>query len=269
MEEKNEIVKLPEAPCYSDLAGQTVLVTGGGAGIGKSISLRLAAEKMKVVICGRSKEHLEETADLIHGSGGEVLAVPVDISRPEDITNLFNKIRAEFGALDVLVHNAAVLERRTFAETDAEFWRKTYATNLDSAFYLTKNCAGMMIPRCSGSLVFISTVGGLRAHQRGIAYDSSKAALDGFVRGLALEFSQHNIRVNAVAPGATMKINCDEIPLDRIRHQYIPLGRLGTSVEIAAAVAFLASRQSSYIIGQIIYVDGGITVQLSPQGIEI
>jgi len=278
-----QMFRPPQGPCFSDLQGKVALVTGGGSGIGRGISHRLAAEGMQVFLCGRTEERLAKTAEDIRDSGGRATPVVADISREDQIADLFGRIREESGALDLLVHNAALVRGKTLAETDAPFWRAVFATNIDSAFHLAKQCTEMMIPRASGNLIFISTIGAVRAHYGMVAYDSSKGALNSLTRALALELSSHNIRVNAIAPGAVIGQESrrsahsprnvvafdPEIPMEHLRQPHIPLGRRGTPAELGAAVAFLASDQSSYITGQTLCVDGGATVQLSPRGIWI
>ena len=278
----SETFRPPHGPCFADLKGKAALVTGGGAGIGRGITIRLAAEGMHVFLCGRREAMLTLTADLIRQAGGNATPIVADISREDDVANLFAKIREQTAALDLLVHNAALVRGRTFAQTDSAFWHQMIATNLDSAFYLAKQCAEMMIPRRSGNMIFITTIGAARAHYKMPAYDASKAALDSFTRSLALELAEHRIRVNAIGPGATTGHDTSHLPesewtrrsarafdaeidLEVLHQPHIPMGRFGTPAEIGAVAAFLASEQSSYITGQTLYVDGGVLAQLSPR----
>ncbi|MGE5551748.1 MAG: SDR family NAD(P)-dependent oxidoreductase [Bacteroidota bacterium] len=273
----------PQGPCFADLRGKTALVTGGGSGIGRGICLRLAAEGMRVFFCGRTEVDLRETARMIEAAGGRGTPIVADISQADAITHLFAAIQGESEPLTLLVHNAASIAMRTFMDTDAELWRRIFAVNVDGAFYLTKKAVELMAPRRAGSIIFISTIGSQRAHYKMAAYDSSKGALDALTRGLALDLAEHGIRVNTVAPGSIPADRSagrpgdsrkhlydlatrDEIPVAEFGQPYIPLGRHGTPAEIAAAVAFLASNQASYITGQILCVDGGATAQLSPKG---
>jgi NAD(P)-dependent dehydrogenase (short-subunit alcohol dehydrogenase family) len=281
-----ETFRPPQGPCFSDLRMQTALVTGGGAGIGRGICLRLATEGMHVFFCGRTEATLRETAELIAAAGGRCTPIVADVSQVESVSNLFTAMKRESQTLDVLVHNAALIRHRPLMETDVELWRQVYGANVDGAFYLAKKAAELMVPRGSGSIIFISTIGSVRAHHGMPAYDSSKGAVNSLARSLALDLSEHGIRVNAVAPGSipTARPSAgsesprkrlsdlafrEEIPFAEFSQQYIPLGRHGTPAEIAAAVAFLASNQASYITGQVLCVDGGATAQLSPRGIWI
>ena len=238
---------------------------------------------MQVFLCGRTEEKLARTAQDVRDNGGRAIPIVADVSREDQVAELFKRIREESGALDLLVHNAALVRGKTLAKTDTPFWRTMFATNIDSAYYLAKQSTEMMVPRGCGNLIFISTIGSVRAHHGMAAYDSSKTALNSLARSLALELAGHNIRVNAIAPGAIVghesrrpvqshrnAVALDqEIPIEILKQPHIPLGRFGTPAELGAAVAFLASDQSSYVTGQTICVDGGATTQLSPPGIPI
>jgi NAD(P)-dependent dehydrogenase (short-subunit alcohol dehydrogenase family) len=262
-----DILRPPQGPCYPDLKGKSALVTGGGSGIGRGICLRLAREGMCVFLCGRTEKPLQETAVLGRAQGGLAVPIVADLSRPEQIERLFQRLYAECESLDLLVHNAAIKGGGPLQTNDWDKWRTYMATNLDSCFLLTKKACETMIPRKSGCIIFISSVGGLRAHYDQVAYDTSKSGIDGFTRAAGIELAQHGIRVNGVAPGAisirAASFN-KEIPLERLANRNVSLGRAGVPAEIAACVAFLASAQAEYIVGQTMYVDGGMTAQLHP-----
>lgn len=267
MSEIGGLVNSPQGPCYSDLRGKVALVTGGGSGIGRGLSLRLAVEGMHVVICGRTEATLTETVALAQATGGAAEAFVADVTEEDRIALLMAHVGERHGRLDVLVHNAALVRGGKLADTDTASWRKMFATNMDSAYYLAKAATPLMAPHHDAALVFISTVGATRAHHGMVAYDSSKGALEAFTRALALELAPEGIRVNGVAPGATKHdIHETQVAAQALRQPYVPMGRSGTPAEMAAAVAFLASAQASYITGQILCVDGGATAQLSPRG---
>lgn len=260
-----DVVRAPQGPCYADLRGKVALVTGGGRGIGRGLSLRLGVEGMRVIVCGRTERTLAETVALIEAAGGTAAAQMIDVSDEAQVAALIAQIREQYGRLDVLVHNAAMMEGRKLAATDTDHWRRMFATNIESAYHLAQGSLSMM-PR-GGSMVFVSTVGAVQAHYGMVAYDSSKGALEAFVRALALELAPQGLRVNGIAPGATdHDAHAEEMPAARLYHRFVPMGRRGTPAEMAAAVAFLASEQASYITGQILRVDGGATAQLSPKG---
>jgi 3-oxoacyl-[acyl-carrier protein] reductase len=265
----SDVIRPPQGPCYPDLKGKSALVTGGGSGIGRGICLRLGVEGMRVFLCGRTEKALQETAELVRAGGGEAAHFVADLSQPEQIEALFKRLYGACESLDLLVHNAARKDGGPLQMLDWALWRTFMATNLDRSFLLTKKACETMIPRKSGCIIFISTVGGLRAHYRMVAYDTTKSGIDGFMRAAAIELAQHGIRVNGVAPGPIGTrgvVFKKEIPANHLANPNVPLGRTGVPAEIAACVAFLASAQAEYIVGQTIYVDGGATTQLHPRG---
>lgn len=260
----------PQGPCYADLRGKVALVTGGGSGIGRGLSVRLGVEGMQVVVCGRTQQTLAETVALIEAASGAASAFVADVADEGQVAALMAHLKDQHGGLNVLVHNAALVRGGTVVGSDSAEWRRMFATNIDSAYYLAREAVPLMAARPAGAIVFISTVGATQAHHGMVPYDSSKGALEAFTRALALELAPQGIRVNAIAPGATNRdAHAPSVPLASLRQPYVPMGRRGTPAEMAAAVAFLASAQASYITGQVLHVDGGATAQLSPRGVFI
>ncbi len=255
-------------PRYPELRGQVAIVTGSSRGIGKGIAFRLAREGMKVVINSRTSEAVEATAAELRSLGAEALAVPGDVGRTEDVNRLFQETLKAFGTVDLLVNNAADLRRLHFFEVDEALLDHQLADNIRGPYLCAQRAAEIMREHHQGNIVHISSVGGLRAHWRGLPYDVTKGAIDAMTRAMALELAAHGIRVNAVAPGAirTERTLPPDHPHVQAVSQRVPLGRFGLPLEIGSVVAFLASPDASYITGQIIYVDGGITAQLSPPG---
>ncbi len=281
---------LSEAPgctCYEDLRGKVALVTGGGSGIGRAICVRLAREGARVLFCGRTRETLDETARIIERDGGDCHAIRADLSDVAGVDSVFEAVESGPGSLDILVHNAAQLHSHPLMATDLDHWRQIFAINTEAAFLLVRRAADLMVPRASGSIILVSTIGALRAHHYLVAYDASKGALESFTRAAALELAPHGIRVNSLAPGSTRLRPVDESEKDPVkrallelgfetptaasafRQPHVPMGRHGTCAEMAAAVAFLASGQSSYVTGHTLVVDGGATAQLSPPSARI
>lgn len=257
-------------PRYPELAGRAALVTGSGRGIGLWIAARLASEGMRVMITDRAAEDLQTAQANFAALGVTVQAAPCDLSLPGAPERLLQTTLDAFGQIDVLVNNAADLRRRYMHEVDEAFYDYQMAVNLKAPFFLSKLAAQAMLARKSGGcIVHISSVGGLRAHWRGLPYDLSKSAIDSLARAQAIELAEHNIRVNAVAPGATRYTSQPEGDGYAAIAARIPIRRFALALEIANVVAFLASPDASYITGQTLVVDGGLSAQLSPPGQDV
>lgn len=253
---------------YPELRGRVAIVTGSSRGIGKGIALRLGREGMKVVINSRTAEAVAATTAELRALGIEALAVPADLGRTEEIDRLFAETLRAFGAVDVLVNNAADLRRVEFFEMDEELLDHQLAANIRGPYVASMRAARLMREQGRGSIIHISSVGGARAHWRGHPYDAAKGAIDAMTRAMAIELAPHGIRVNAVAPGPIRieRTPPSEHPAVQAVMGRVPIARYGTVLEIGAVVAFLASDDASFIVGQVIYVDGGLTAQLSPPG---
>ncbi len=256
---------------YPELTGQVALVTGSTRDIGRAIALRLAREGMRVVINSRTPEAVHATAAEFVSLGAEVLPVVADISRTEDCDRLLEETLGHFGRIDLLVNNAADVARRRALEGSEEILDTQLATNIRGPYICSLRAAVAMREQGGGNIVNISTVGALRAHFRGLPYDATKGALDSLTRTMACDFAEYGIRVNAVAPGATLD---ERLPAGSPRaadaaRERVPLGCFGLYLDSGAAVAFLASPDAAYITGHILYVDGGLTAQLAPRHAQI
>ena len=189
-----------------------------------------------------------------------VLALPCDVSNPEQVQETMARIEAHFGRIDALVNNAGVAVFKTLGTTSFEEWRYVMATNLDGAFLCSQACVPVMLKNGGGSIVNIASISGLRASTLRVAYGTSKAALIHLTRQQAVEFGTMGIRVNAIAPGPVETEMAKQVHSAAIRADYydsIPLGRYGTMEEIASAVGFLCTPDASYVNGQVLAVDGG------------
>lgn len=254
-------------PRYPELAGKVAIVTGSSRGIGRGIAMRLAREGMKVVINARTPEAVQETTAQLRALGADVLAVPADLGGSAGVGLLFDETLSTYGTVHVLVNNAANLRRKHFFEVDEDLLDDELATNVRGPYLCAHRAAEAMRDLGEGHIIHISSVGGFRAHWRGLPYDVTKGAIDAMTRAMALELADFGIRVNAIAPGAiyTRGLTIPDEPGLQASADRIPLRRYGLPLEIGAAIAFLSSDDASYITGQVLYVDGGLTTQLSPR----
>lgn len=256
-------------PRYPEFKEKVALVTGSSRGIGKGIALRLAREGMKIFLHGSDETELATSIEEFQALDIDVDGICTNFSSEEGVDQLFDFVKERTNRLDLLVNNAADLRRVDFNQEHSALLDYQLAVNIRAPYHCSWQAANMMREGTGGNIINISSVGGLRAHWVGLPYDATKGAMDAMTRAMALDLAQHNIRVNAIAPGAIPTKSLDLTNLgmkyEAIRER-IPLARLGTPLDIGASVAYLASEDASYITGQIIYVDGGITAQLSPPG---
>jgi len=253
---------------YPELVGQVAVITGGAKGIGQGIALRLAREGMKIVIADIDTDSLASTAESFRQLGVNILAFEGDLSQSEVIDRLFKVILDTFGGVDLLINNAADLNRRRLLDEHEALLKHQLATNVNGPYLCSFQAANIMRNDGGGNIIHISSVGALRAHWKGLPYDVTKGAVNAMTRAMAIDLAEYNIRVNAVAPGAikTYRTGSGGNTAVSEMSARIPLKRFGLVSEISSAIAFLASHEASYITGQIIHVDGGITAQLSPPG---
>jgi NAD(P)-dependent dehydrogenase (short-subunit alcohol dehydrogenase family) len=248
-----------------NLTGQVAIVTGAGRGIGKAIALGLAQAGADVVVAARTNDEIEDTALKIRGLGRKALAIPTDVRDTDQIVSMLDRTLTSFSRVDILVNNAGggtsydyVLNFKT------RDWETAIQLNLNSVFLCTKTIGEVMVKQKGGNIINISSVSGLSPHPRFAAYAAAKAGIISLTKTIAVEWAPHNIRVNAIAPGYIMTpLLRDAAPEDSPRRQSqlkcIPLGRFGTPEDIAGIAIFLASNASSYITGETIVVNGGLT----------
>lgn len=248
---------------HPELAGRVAVITGSAAGIGHGVARRLAAEAMRIVLADIDSEKLAEAERALTEAGAEVEAVLADLSEVRGVDALFASTLNRFGKLDLLVNNAADLRRHEFVDPHDDLLESQLASNVRGPYLCAQRASALMKDSGGGSIINISSVGGVQAHQTGNPYDLTKGAIDSMTRAMAVELGQYGIRVNAIGPGVTRTHRSRSMG-DGIGDERIPLRRFGTVADIAAMVAFLTSNDASYVTGQILYVDGGITAQLSP-----
>jgi NAD(P)-dependent dehydrogenase (short-subunit alcohol dehydrogenase family) len=248
-----------------DLTGQVAIITGSSRGIGRSAAEILASLGAKVVISSRKAEACETVAAAIKKDGGEAIVIPCNISRKEEIEALVKGTLKQCGRIDTLVCNAAVNPYfGPLANIPDEAFDKIMSSNIKSNLWLCNLAIPSMAEKGGGSVVIVSSIGGLRGSAMLGAYGISKAADFQLARSLAVEWGPKNIRINCVAPGL---IKTDfaralwEDP-ERLKRTVstAPLRRIGEPEEIGGIVAFLASRAASFVTGSVIVADGGVTI---------
>jgi NAD(P)-dependent dehydrogenase (short-subunit alcohol dehydrogenase family) len=244
-----------------DLGGKVAIVTGGGKGIGREISLGLARAGAKVVIAARTKEEIDSVAREIVQQGGEAIAIQTDITINDQIENLVNTTFKTYGRIDILVNNAARSFLRSLFDLREDGWDKIFNTNCKGTFLLSRAVARIMKEQGGGRIINITTVGAVRGGVGMGAYHASKAALKMLTMCMASEWAPYNINVNAVGPGLTKTHFSQPIwgkpEVEKQIVSRIPKGRLAEPNDIVGAVLFLCSDAASFITGQSIYVDGG------------
>lgn len=246
------------------LKGKIAVVTGSSSGIGVEIALAFAREGARVAVhYNSSKEGAENTVRLIKEMGVEATAFQADVSKSEEVTRLFEQIKEYFGTVDILVNNAAAVINGPIVSFPDKKYRQVMGSQLDGAFFCTREVLKILLEKRSGKIVNISSVAGIGAFQETAAYAAAKAGIIGLTRSVAKEVAPMGIQVNAVAPGYTetplvAKLSQSEIGKKMFDLNQIPSGRLGKMTEIAAAVVFLASSQADYCIGEVLAVAGGL-----------
>jgi 3-oxoacyl-[acyl-carrier protein] reductase len=239
--------------------GRVALVTGASRGIGRAIALQLAAEGAFVVAAARGA-NAQAVADEILAAGGRASAVPLDVTDADAVVAAVGGVVAAHGRLDILVSNAGITRDQLMLRMKRADWDEVIGTNLTAAFTLCQAALKPMLKQRGGRIIAISSVVGQMGNAGQANYAASKAGLIGFCKSLAREVGSRNVTVNAVAPGF-VATDMTKALTEGSQEQWtaqIPLGRLGTPADIAAAVCFLASDEASYITGQVLAVNGGM-----------
>ena len=246
-----------------DLTGKAALVTGGSRGIGKAVGLRLARQGADVAFSYRGNtDAAKATAAEIESIGTKALPIQGDVKDPESAEAVVKAVLEAFGKVDILVNNAGITRDDLIMRMSEEAWRDVLETNLFGAFWMTKAVTRPMLKARAGRIVNMTSVSG-QAGQMGQAnYSSAKAGLIGLTKATARELASRGITVNAVAPGFVLTELTQDLPeaLQAEITARTPLGRFGTTEEIADAVAFLASDEAGYITGHVLAVDGGLVM---------
>lgn len=244
----------------NEFAGKTILVTGGSRGIGRAAALRLASEGARVgVNYVTRRDKADEVVREIATAGGVAVAVQGDVTSPEQVQRMVQETRTAFGPIDMLVHSAGLSILEKAEDVTFETWRQVMSVNLDGTFHVIHALQDEMIARKFGRIVLLSSIAALRERKNQVHYSAAKAGVIAMARCLAEAWAEHNIRINTICPGLIAtdmgKLMSPEAT------QYViantPMRRLGTPEEIAAAIRFLLSDESSFMTGQSLVVSGG------------
>ncbi|MFD9692132.1 SDR family NAD(P)-dependent oxidoreductase [Kitasatospora sp. NPDC059146] len=247
-------------------ADKSVLITGGGSGIGRGIALAFAGEGARVAVAGRSLGPLAETVELIERAGGKAVALTGDVTNGEDAARLVREVVEQFGGLDVAVNNAGVFGAAgPVADIDEDQFRWVFEVNVTGTLLAMKHQIGHMRAHGGGAIVNVSSNLGVHKRAEGAgAYNASKAAVTALTRSAARDHIGEGVRINTVSPGpvdtpmSTRPGESDTAKSERMKAE-VPVGRAGAVAEIAAAVLYLASDEAGYTVGADLVLDGGVT----------
>jgi NAD(P)-dependent dehydrogenase (short-subunit alcohol dehydrogenase family) len=247
------------------LADKSAIVTGGAGGIGRATSLAFAAEGARVAVVDVAPGAAEAVAAEIRDAGGTAIALTADVSDEADIERVVADTVAAFGSLDVVFNNAGIIRRTTAVETTAEEWDRVFGVNVKGIFLMCKHAVPVMAANGGGSIINTGSGWGLKGGAQAISYCASKGAVVNMTRALAIDHGPQGIRVNSVNPGDvnTGMLRDEARQLGQETGSFLaeaadrPLQRMGEPSEIAAAVVWLASDESSYVTGSALVVDGG------------
>ncbi len=248
----------------SRFEGQVALVTGAARGIGRAVAERLVAEGARVFVADLDADLVTKTATEISAGGGFVEAIAGDVANREDVRRMVPTCVDRTGRLDLLVSNAGIADVQPLLEIDDRSWQRILEVNLTGTFLCTQEAARVMAPRGGGAIVVTASTNAFWVESNLAHYNASKGGVIAFVRSAALDLAPHGIRVNAVEPGVVrtrLAAFVTEDPAAAAEYlQRIPLNRFAEPDDIASAILFLASNEASYITGQALVLDGGLTL---------
>jgi NAD(P)-dependent dehydrogenase (short-subunit alcohol dehydrogenase family) len=248
-----------------DLTGRTAIVTGGSRGIGKEMAEALAEAGANLMLCARRAEWLDETVGEFQAKNYNAAGILADVARAEDVAAVARETIEKFGAVDILINNAGISWGAMPEDMPLEKWQKVLDVNLTGCFLMAQACGREMLARGRGSIINIASISGLTSSANGpyyAGYVASKAGLIGLTRELAASWGRRGVRVNAIAPGFFHSRLADAV-IDRYEgdiRDNNPIPRVGNEGELKGVTVFLASDAASYVTGQTIAVDGGMTV---------
>ncbi|MFF2856217.1 SDR family oxidoreductase [Peribacillus sp. NPDC058002] len=252
-----------KVPDLFDLTGKTAIITGGGRGLGAQIATGFAEAGANVVLCSRKKEACDEVASQIEKLGVKTLSLKCDITNPSDVQEVVNETHREFGAIDILVNNSGASWGAPAVDMPLEAWQKVMNVNVTGTFIMSQTTGRVMIEQGHGKIINIASVAGLGGTDPRVldtvGYNTSKGAVITLTKDLAVKWGQHNINVNAIAPGF-FPTKMTKGVLEQGKNPILdstPLKRLGSDDDLKGSAVFLASKASDFVTGNILIVDGG------------
>jgi NAD(P)-dependent dehydrogenase (short-subunit alcohol dehydrogenase family) len=247
-----------------DLTGRVAIVTGGSVGLGRQMAEGLAEMGANLVLCARKKERCLQAAEDLQKLGVKTLALGCDVKNAKSIQDVVGTTVSQFGRIDILINNAGTSWGAPVEEMPLEAWNKVIETNLTGTFLFAQAAGKVMIGQRRGKIINIASVAGLRGappQLQAIGYHASKGGVISFTRDLACKWGQHNIQVNAIAPG-WFPTEMSQVVIERNKEYFlkrIPAGRFGDDKDLKGTAVFLASDASDYVTGHVLVVDGGQT----------
>jgi len=251
----------PVKGCQVDLTGQVALVTGASRGIGREIAVRLARCGAKVAGVARTEEALAVTLQAIRETGGTAIGLAGSVASSADVKRIVDEVEANFEKIHVLVNNAGITRDGLLLRMEDDAWQEVIETNLKGTFLFCRAVGVLMMRQRYGRIINIASVSGLMGNPGQANYSASKAGIIGFTKTVARELASRGITANAVAPGFIATDMTDVLP-DKVKAEVkerIPVRRLGAPEDVADLVCYLAGPGASYLTGQVIAVDGGMT----------
>jgi len=250
---------------YPELNDKTILITGASSGIGAGIARSLARHKTKIILHYNTNYNgVIQTKNEVVSRGSEAKIIQFDFRKEERVKQFFTEALSCFSDIDILINNAGVVPKRTIDDTDLEFWRETHSINLNFPFFLSREFARHRIETGKpGVIVNISSIHGEQSREKYAAYASTKSALNALTKIQAIEWAEHRIRVNTIAPGA-VEVDRNKDGLRDNQELWMPkilLGRYGTTDEIGELAVFLSSDAAAWMTGQVLTIDGGTTAR--------
>jgi 3-oxoacyl-[acyl-carrier protein] reductase len=244
------------------LQDKVAIVTGGGQGIGRATALKFGSEGAKVVVADMNEDTAKSVVDEITSAGGQAMAVSVNVAQEDSVQAMIDATTSWGGTLDIIVNNAGITKDTQLRKMSKDQWDAVIAVNLTGVWLCGRAAANVMADKGSGVILNGSSISGLTGNFGQSNYTAAKGALIAMTKTWAIELGRKNVRVNAVAPGFTATPMVETVPekvLDQVKSS-TPLGRLGLPEDMANAYAFLATDEASFITGQVLVIDGGLTL---------